>query len=300
MRSKVVSLSIVVLAMLTACSRHESPTGSYGQNVVSGHVVMTSDVANSSPAGVEVSVAGTGMTAVLAADGAFRFVGVPDNAELTFRRADGIDSRVRVFSSSGFVTVELSNKTATSKGGKRRNVSPKDPAPSQQIEGVIQTPGTDSLVILDSHKNVVTVAITDATLIRKGDQTVKAADLKAGDRVHVKATTVNDKLTASQVIVQNAEDDDDDDKGGKDQQKEVEGTIVSVSDAQLVVHDSHGHDVTIALNADTVIRKGNKTLKASDLKKNERVHVKTTKAADGTLTATQVIVQNENGEGDDD
>jgi hypothetical protein len=54
----------------------------YGDQVVAGQVVMASEMDNSSPAGVEVSVVGTGMSAILAADGRFTFAGVPANAEL--------------------------------------------------------------------------------------------------------------------------------------------------------------------------------------------------------------------------
>src|SRR6476619_3087104 len=118
MRFKSLSLMIVVAMALVSCNRHESTiTGTYGQRVVSGQVVMASGVADSSPAGVEVSVVGTGMSVTLAADGRFTFVGVPDGAELSFRRADGIDARLSAKSS--FV-VELSNSSANS-GSSRRH-----------------------------------------------------------------------------------------------------------------------------------------------------------------------------------
>lgn len=278
-------LTIAIAAMLASCTRHESLlTGRYGEQVVAGQVVMASEMANSSPTGVEVSVVGTGMSAILAADGRFTFAGVPADAELTFRRADGIDARVRV-SSSAPVLVQLSGKTATGHGSRRRNVSPKDPGPSQQIEGVIQTAGTDSIVVLDSHKQAVTIALDGTTLIRKGDKTVKASDLKVGDRVHVKALLKDGKLTALQVVVQDAEEG-----GDGSHSQEVEGTIVAVSAASITVHDSHGQDVVMVIDSSTVIRKGNRTLTAADLKKDDRVHVRAGMVK-GTLTAFEIVVQ---------
>jgi len=143
MRKKFFMFTIAVVAMLTSCNRHESLlTGGYGERVVAGQVVMASEMADSSPAGVEVSVVGTGMSAILAADGRFTFAGVPADAELAFRRADGVDARIRV-SSPAPLLVELAGKTATSNGSHRRGVSTKDPGPSQQIEGVIHAVAPD-------------------------------------------------------------------------------------------------------------------------------------------------------------
>jgi len=223
MRFKLMSLMIAIVAALSSCNRHESVlTGSYGGRVVAGQVVMASEVADNSPAGVEVAVVGTGMSATLAADGHFLFAGVPDDVELTFRRADGIDVRTRVAAAPSLF-IEL-GKTTASNSGRRRGVGQKDPKPSQEIEGVIQTAGADSIVVLDSHQQLDTVSINDATLIRKGNQTLLAADLKEGDRVHVKAMLKDDKLTALQIVVQNAGDDDDDDD--REHGQEVEGLIV--------------------------------------------------------------------------
>ena len=285
MRQKFFMFTIAVVAMLTSCNRHESLlTGGYGERVVAGQVVMASEMADSSPAGVEVSVVGTGMSAILAADGRFTFAGVPADAELAFRRADGVDARIRVASPAPLV-VELAGKTATSNGSHRRGVSPKDPGPSQQIEGVIQTPGTDSIIVLDSHQHLVTIALDRSTLIRKGNETVKAADLKKGDRVHVKAVMKDNKLTALQVIVQETEGDDD---SNHDQQ--VEGLIVTVSPTSITVHDSHGQDVVMVIKSSTIIRKGNQTVPVADLKKDDRVHVHAA-MVDGKLTALEIIVQ---------
>ncbi len=291
MRHKLLILSIAVAAVLTSCNRHESmPTGSYGGRVVAGQVVMASEMANSNPAGVEVSVVGTGMTATLAADGHFTFIGVPDNAELTFRRADGIDARVRVSSGAPLV-VELSNKTATSSGSHRRGVSPKDPGPSQEIEGVIQTPGTASIVVLDSHKQMVTVAIDGSTLIRKGDQVVKAGDLAVGDRVHVKALMMSNVLTATQIIVQDesAGDGSGDDQGGTTMT--ANGPVKSVTGTTLVVTSQPKGDVTVNTDKNTIIRKQGQIITTSEIKPGDEVNCLGTRVDDHTLLAKQIEVR---------
>ncbi|HSP14100.1 MAG TPA: DUF5666 domain-containing protein [Thermoanaerobaculia bacterium] len=300
MRTNRFILTILVAIALSSCNRHESVTGSYGQSVISGQVVMSSEVANGNPAGVAVSVVGTGMTATVGADGRFTFIGVPDHAELTFRRGDGIDSRVRLSNASSSLVVEVSStgaKVTNSSGGRRRSSSKKDPGPSQEFEATLVNDATaDSLTIHDSHGNDVVIALTPTTLIRKGNLTVLATDLKAGDRVHVKATKVNDVLTASQVIVQ----EPDDDAGQNNQQtQEIEGLVVTAAADSLTVHDSQGHDVTVVITSTTIVRKGNQTVDPATLKKDDRVHVKA-EMVNGVLTATEVIVQNTNGNGDDD
>ncbi len=291
MRNRLVILSIAVAVVLVSCSRHEAvPTGSYGERVVAGQVVMASEVANSTPAGVEVSVVGTGMTATLAADGRFTFIGVPDNAELRFRRADGIDARVRVPSGAPLV-VELSGTTAMSSHSRRRGVSPKDPGPSQQIEGLIQTASGDSIVVLDSHQQVVTVAIDASTLIRKGDQFVQAGALAAGDRVHVKALVINDVLTALQIIVQNesAGDDGGDNEGGTTMT--ANGPVKSVDGTTLVVTSQPKGDVTVNTDASTIIRKQGQIVTTADIRVGDEVNCLGTRVDDHTLLARQIEVR---------
>jgi len=293
MRSKLLVLTITVAAILTSCQRHESVTGSYGDRVLTGQVFMASDVANSSPAGVEVSVVGTGVFATLADDGRFTFVGVPPNAELSFTRSDGINARVRVSNTARALSLEVGTNSVKSK---HRGSAKGDPGPHQEIEGLVVSATTDQLVVHDSHGNDVTIALTTSTLIRKGDKVVQATDLVKDDRVHVKATTVNGTLTASQVIVQDT-DDEDGNGNGNGQQQQFEGLVVTAAADSLTIHDSHKNDVTFVITSSTIIRKGNATVAATDLKKDDRVHVMAT-TVDGKLTANLVIVQDtEDGNG---
>ncbi|HEV8658788.1 MAG TPA: DUF5666 domain-containing protein, partial [Thermoanaerobaculia bacterium] len=244
MRTKLLILTIA--AMLSACNMHESVTGSYGQRIVTGQVV----VANSDATGVEVTVLGTGMSATLGSDGHFTFIGVPDEVELSFRRADGIDTRLRVSNSSKPLAIELSGNTS-----RRRGVSPKDPGPAQQYEGVIREVSSDSLTVFDSHHNEVKIALTSTTLIRDGNKNLTAADLHVDDQVHVKALVINDVLTATQVIVQQQEGDDDDDDNNGGTTMTANGLVTATAGTTLTVLSQPKGEVAVQTDTNTIIRK---------------------------------------------
>jgi hypothetical protein len=146
-----------------------------------------------------------------------------------------------------------------------------EPEPVLEIEGIITAASATSITVHDSHDADVVVALTSSTIIRKGETTVAAADLKVGERVHVKATSANNVNTAVEVVVQDEEQ----------HPLEVVGTITAASSSSITVHDAHGADVILMLTADTVIRKGDATLSAGDLKVGD--HVEAEAIADGTV-----------------
>jgi len=274
---------VAVMLVLSGCRREgQDVTGSYGSGVLTGSVVLNG--IEGSPEGVEVSVRGTGMAATLGADGSFAFAGVPADAILDFRRGDGIQASLAVNGNGrGSLMVELGRSGASKSSG--RGNSGKD---KRELEGVIRTAGADSLVVFTSHGEEVTVGLNDETVIRKGHEILTAADLTADMRVHVRAKKVEDTYTALLVIVQEGSDN-----GGEErpQLREYEGTIVRVSATELVIFTSKKEEVTFALNADTVIRKGNTTVAPADLLQGQRVHVKALVAEDAK-TAVQVTLQN--------
>lgn len=277
----------VLAAVLGACnSRREAPTAAFGTEMLAGQVEV-SGMPNGSPAGVEVSVRGTGMSMILNESGEFLFSGVPAGAELDFHRAsDGIEASMAVDARAGYLTVALTKSTATAKKGtsRRRGVSP---TREEQFEGTIVTAAAGSLVLFTSKKVEQTIALTADTVIRKGQTPVAAADLKEGMRVHVKAKkTAEETYTAVLVIVQN-EGTDDGEEGTPTAAKEYEGTVRSASSTELVVYTSHREEKTFTITADTVVRKGNTPIKPEDIQAGWRVHVKATGG-----TATRVTVQN--------
>lgn len=283
MRARYLMLFAVIVA-LTACrGENATVTGSYGSGMLAGSVVMSEG--EGSPEGVELSVRGTGMTTTLGADGRFVFAGVPENAVLDFRRADGIDASLDVNGGKGSVHVELG------RGGARRSGRGNSRRDKREFEGVIRTASAEEIVVFTSHRQEVTIALTADTVIRKGNQILTAADLEAGLHVHVRARTIDDVLTALLVIVQEG----DDGEGDPPALRQYEGVVSSASASELIIDDSHGNEVTLALTAETVIRKGGTNLTAADLLPGVRVHVKAEVAADGSATAVEVIVQNTKG-----
>jgi co-chaperonin GroES (HSP10) len=250
------------------------------------------DLAGSSPAGISVTALGqmavTGAAgrsalvdkvAVTDAVGRFAFMGLSSgNVQLAFSRGDGISAHVTVSASVAAVVVDLQKNQATIHGGGQS---------TRELEGLITAISDTSISVNDASSGPQTAVITPTTVIRKGNTTLTPADLKVGDRVHVKASVGADgTLTAFEIMLQNG-----DTTGG--QTKELEGLITAVSDTSItVMNASTAKPETAAITPTTVIRKGNTTLTAADLKVGDRVHVKTTTNTDGTLTATEILLQN--------
>jgi hypothetical protein len=183
--------------------------------------------------------------------------------------------------------VLISGQMAMASQGRRRSAGPGDG--KVEIEGTIKTPGTTSLVITTSHKDDVTVALTDSTVIRHGDTTIAAGDLTAGERVHVKAANVKDTLTATEVIVQ-----DENANGGDDNGTDMAaaGVVKSVGTDSLVVTTAKG-DVTVNVDKNTIIRQGANALTLGDIKAGDRVEAEGTKVDDHTLLATRIQVESD-------
>jgi len=285
---------VFAVAMLAACnSRRESPTASsYGLEMLSGQVAMAG-VDNGSPAGVEVTVRGTGMKQTLTESGEFLFAGVPDGAQLDFyRAADGIEASMKLDSRAGFVAVELTKTTATAstkKSRRRRGVGATREV-VYEFEGVILTAAADNLTMFTSKKVEQEIALVPETIIRHGQTPIAPEDLAADMRVHVKAKkNAGDTYTAVVVIVQNDGSDDDEEGPAV---KEYEGIVRSASATELVVFTSHQNEETFVVDGDTIIRKGNTVIAPEDILAGWRVHVRATSAEDGTKTASLVIVQN--------
>ena len=288
MRARSVMVILAMAMAMLGCNRERaSITGAYGEAVLMGQVVMAG-MENPSPAGVRVSVQGTGMTMILAEDGRFTFAGVPRNAVLHFSREDGIDASLAVTATSRALTVEVS------KAGAKEDKSNRGQSGRQkkyEFEGLVRSASATELVVFTSHREEVTIGLDADTVIRKGNQIIASgADITVDTRVHVRARKVDDAYVANLVIVQNPADDPDDGEDARPAVKEYEGTIVSASETELVVFTSHKEEVTFVLNGDTVIRKGNTPVAAADLLAGWRVHVKATTEGD-TKTATLVIVQ---------
>ena len=284
MRMTRYAAAVVAVIALAGCRDHESMTGVYGASVITGQVVMAAGT-SASPDGVRVSVVGTGMSTLLGPDGRFTFTGVPQDAELHFMRADGIDARFAVPATRSSFVVELNGNTAK---GRKRAV-PSVPAVQLQIEGVVVTVAADSLTVHSSHNEDVTVALTDTTVIRHGQTPILATDLKAGDRVHVQATVNGDTKTATEVIVQDQGEDESGDEGAATMT--ANGTVKSVGTDSLVVSTTPKGDVTVQVDATTIIRKQGTIITLDGIHAGDGVNTMGTKVDDHTLKARQIEVR---------
>ena len=283
-------VAVVMAVALTGCANreHGTITAGYGDSVISGEVMMQG-TADPSPAGVQVSVRGTGMTTILGADGKFAFAGAPDGADLVFRRAtDGIAASLRMDPGASHVVVALAQSSATKSSSKRRGVG-RGGETVYEFEGVVRSATADQVVVFTSKGEEVTIGLNAQTVIRHGDQVLTAADLVVDARVHVKAKKDGDAYTAILVLLQRDGNGDDE----RPESREYAGVVKTASPDQLVITDARGNDVTFVLNAATVVRSGNSNGTVADLKAGQRVEVKASVAADGTKTATRVTIERE-------
>jgi len=288
---------LAAVVLLAACRGHrETVTGDYGMGVVSGQIVMASGMSNADPAGVRVAVGGTGMSVVVGADGRFAFAGVPEGAQLIFeRQSDGVNARLSLASTSAPVVVELSTTTATLS---RHRAAPS--VPQQQIEGLITAASATSITVHDSHGNDDVLQITDKTVIRKGRTAVKPEDLAVGTRVHVMAANG----VALLVLVQDEKAEPGDDQGGDHggdhggETMTANGTVKSVGTGSLVVTTVPKGDITVNVDANTVIRKQGTIIKLADIKVGDGVNTMGARVDDHTLLARQIEVRGSGHEND--
>jgi uncharacterized protein DUF5666 len=203
--------SLILVPLLGGCGHSEnSLTGpTTGERALSGQVMPVGDLAGASPAGITVTALGqtavTGMAgrsalvdkvAVTDAAGRFAFTGLSTgNVPLAFSRGDGINAHMTVSASVTTVVVDLQRGQATIHDGGQ----------TMELEGPITAVSDTSITVMNaSTAKPETAAITPTTVIRKGNTTLTPADLKIGDRVHVKTTANADgTLTATEIMLQN-------------------------------------------------------------------------------------------------
>jgi len=255
-------------------------------------VVMAAAIANRSPAGVQVTVSGTGMTATLGEDGRFLFANVPEDAQLRFTREDGIDATLRAAGSE--LMIELGATSASV--GKGAGTSGK----LLQLEGVLKSASDTEVVIDAAGRGETTVQVNDRTIIRHGKETFTAADLKAGWQVHIKAADSDGGLSAVQIMVQRmGEDEGDDDGDGDPSTATANGYVTSLGADQMVVHRPNGTDVTVKVTSATEIKEHGKPITFADIKVGAHVECRGKRIDDQTIEAVQIEVE-ENGHNPDD
>jgi hypothetical protein len=179
-------------AALTGCSGESLTGGGYGSSVTSGQVHLAG-VANTNPAGVQVSVRGTGMTAVLGADGRFAFANMPEGAVLDFQRAaDGIEAALTLDGREGFLTVELRPGKAIASRALR--------IVAEEYEGRVVRMTAGELVILTGKQVEVTFRVTERTEIQNNSASLNLRQVLKGVLVYVLATSNGDGTHTANLV----------------------------------------------------------------------------------------------------
>lgn len=157
-----------------------------------------------------------------------------------------------------------------------------------ELEGHIVAVGANQITLETEHGSV-TIAVNDATVIRKNHGPGSLSDLKPGLKVEVKAVVQTDESLLAKVI-----DIDDEDDGENDDHNsiELEGRITAAGTGQITLQTSSG-SVTIAVNDETVIKKDDGPGSLSDLTPGVRVEVEAVVQNDESLLAKVIEIEDE-------
>ena len=163
-----------------------------------------------------------------------------------------------------------------------------------EIEGSVTEAATDHLRVHTKSGDDVTVAINTDTIIRSDDHRAGTTDIQAGDRVNVDARVNADgTFTALRIEIE-----DNHGNGNDDHVAELTGAISSISSGSIVVTTGGGNVVTVKIASTTIIRHGNTTLTAADLKAGNHVEVKGSSNTDGSISATEINVEDAGNDDD--
>lgn len=158
---------------------------------------------------------------------------------------------------------------------------------SIHLRGTISAVSASSITVHTTTGDVV-VALTSSTLIRMQGKVSNASMLLVGSRVEVEAVHRADQSLAAVTITIEL----------VNSLSEIEGSVTEVGSDHLKVHTKSGDDVTVAVNADTIIRANDHLAGITDIKVGNRVSVNARVNADGTLAALRIEVETEHGGGD--
>ena len=208
MKKTVFSLvALLAASLLFGCHGESITAPPMGGTALTGQIVTMGDLAGASPAGISVTC--SGQVSVTDAAGRFAFTSISaesigqisvlstGNFNMHFSRGDGINASGSVSSGSSAVVVYLQKSQATI-------AATGDGGQTKELEGPITDISSSSITVNNaSTHGPVKAAITDSTVIRKGNTKLTWKDLHVGDLVHVKTTGSGDSLTATEIMLQN-------------------------------------------------------------------------------------------------
>jgi hypothetical protein len=228
--------------------------------------------------GLTVTITGTGISATVEPGGTFVLNRVPTgNVELRFTGA-GVDDRDTIAD----VAEEEQIHIVVNVSGSRVivNVTGREkPAHGTELEGLIVSInlGARTLVV-----NGTTVSVPANAVIRHGDTPVTIADLKVGQRVHVKGTRSGSTVVASEIKLQ---DQNPNPPGLDEGEAEVEGAVSALGGAcpslTFTVHSTR-----VTTSTSTRFVKGT----CGQVTNGTEVEANGTRQTDGSIKATTVQV----------
>ena len=262
------TLRIVIGSLLlTACG------GSSRSGVtIEGAVGATGSAA----AGLQVSARGRGT--LTDSSGQFSLKGVPAGSVSLRLQGDGLDDQLDL---GGLIDGMQVTLTVSVTAGH---------AKLEHEEGEF-VGRIDSIALPDLVVSGVTVHTNSSTEVEQGDKDLALTDLKVGEEVRVEGVVGSDhSITASEIEVLPAENE-----------VEVEGVVRSVdkehSSLQVAVGASKPGEapvaerlVTVKVNSSTRIFRGDDRIQLKDVQPGDRVHVRGTLQAGGSVLARVIRV----------
>ncbi len=169
-------------------------------SVASGPTGLRALSVSSSSYTIVVSVPGTSLSTTVDGVGRFKLTGVPSGTvELKFS-GNGMQGSIVLTGVTDADQVDVA--VTLSPTGAALQTQERDTGGEVQLEGriaALNPGGTANTLLVDA----TTVSVPTTAIIRHGDIDIAFAELKVGDRVHVKGTKNGQLLTAREVMVQN-------------------------------------------------------------------------------------------------
>ena len=151
-----------------------------------------------------------------------------------------------------------------------------------ETEGTVKAVGTSSITVHTGNNTDVTINTNADTAVRSGRLDATLAQIAVGNRVHVKSLKNADgSLLAVLIEVQNPND-----------LTRIEGVVTAVATDSIKVKKSSGDEVTLTVNADTIVRSDDQRLKIADIKVGDKVEIDATQTGT-TLTAIRIEIQHD-------
>ena len=283
------ALGLAVLATTVACGNASGslsptgPSGSGSSTVITGRVSGLSGLpatANTFGArattSLRVTIAGTDISTTVDGSGQFTLTGVPPGTVTLQFSGPGVSATITLtgVTAGDRIHVEV---TLTNSGARVDSESRHRDDNGREIEGHITAINATARTI---QVGGTTINVPESAKIHSGTKVLTFADLKVGQEVEVHGALDGTTFKATDVAIEDDEDDNDDDD--RDELTEVSGTVSGLTGTcpalTFVVRDR-----TVKTSSATRFDDG-----CATIKNTVRVEVKGQIAADGSLTASRV------------